>query len=67
MRSGGGRSRATEKLIEFLLLSFRSSLLGDRESEDDSLFGRMHRHTSLIKDNDLDDPTQRFPSLHRLR
>lgn len=52
--------------IKFISLITFSSLLGDRDQEDDSLFSRMHRHSSLMKDNDLDDPS-RFPSLHRLR
>ncbi|XP_059612085.1 serine-rich adhesin for platelets isoform X2 [Phlebotomus argentipes] len=41
------------------------SLLGERDSEEDSLFNKLHRHTSLTKESDTDEP--RFHSMHRLR
>ncbi|XP_055678940.1 uncharacterized protein LOC129787408 isoform X3 [Lutzomyia longipalpis] len=41
------------------------SLLSERDSEEDSLFNKLHRHTSLTKENDMDEP--RFHSMHRLR
>ncbi|XP_055696921.1 serine-rich adhesin for platelets isoform X3 [Phlebotomus papatasi] len=41
------------------------SLLSERDSEEDSLFNKLHRHTSLTKESDTDEP--RFHSMHRLR
>lgn len=53
-------------LLTFLfgLILFRS-LLNDRDSEDDSSsFHKMHRHTSIGRESDTDEP--RF-AMHRLR
>lgn len=42
-----------------------SSIFNDRESEEDSPFGRMNRNTSIGRDTE-EDPNSRF-TLHRLR
>ncbi|XP_053682780.1 STE20-like serine/threonine-protein kinase [Sabethes cyaneus] len=42
-----------------------SSILGDKDVEDDSSFPRINRHASLNRESDSDEP--RFHTMHRLR
>lgn len=47
------------------IVAFASSLLGERDSEDESPFHKLHRHTSIGRESENDDPP-RF-AMHRLR
>lgn len=55
----------TQRWVYSKIFTLCRSLLSERDSEEDSLFNKLHRHTSLTKESDTDEP--RFHSMHRLR
>lgn len=42
-----------------------STFLNERDSEEESPFARLHRHTSIGRESDSEEP--RFHTMHRLR
>lgn len=44
----------------FIYFFFYSSIFNDKDSEDESSPFGMHRHTSIGRDSDNDDPTSKF-------
>lgn len=54
-------------IISIKIYLYCSSLLSDRDSEDESPFTALHRHSSFGRDSDTEDSRRDAFHMHRLR